>query len=130
MKKILACMIMAFAVVFSAAAADIDAILAPFNKDLPAQFGPGNSLDNVEAVDNQVIYNFTIDEDQIAFATVEAQADMFKSVFVAETVSSPDKDMQALRKFCIDNNWPIIYRFKGTKSGKTLDIVLDVDSLK
>ncbi len=115
---------------FTANAAEIETILAPFNKDLPAQFGPGNTLDQVVAADNQVIYNFTIDESLITFETVEAQADMFKSVFVAETVSSPDKDMQALRKFCVDNNWPIIYRFKGTKSGKVLDIVLDVESLK
>jgi len=130
MKKIISFLMMAVTMAFAANAAEIGDILANFNKDLPAQFGPGNTLDKVVAADNQVIYNFTIDESQITFETVEAQADMFKSVFVAETVSSPDKDMQALRKFCVDNNWPIIYRFKGTKSGKVLDIVLDVESLK
>lgn len=130
MKKAITCLLLAIAFAFTANAADIETILAPLNKDLPAQFGPGNSLDKVTAADRQVIYNLTIDESQIPFSTVESQADMFKVLFVADAVSSPDKNIQALRKFCVENNWPIIYRFKGSKSGKTLDIVLDVQSLK
>ena len=91
------------------------------NAQCPCQPSPSTTLDSVTVNDNYLVYNYTIDEDNMNMDDIMKNPDDVKAT-LAESLRM---NMSAMRMFalsCVETNHGISYHYIGNKSGREFSI--------
>ena len=99
------------------------------NVSCPMQVDETTVLDNLTIEADNVVYNYTVDENVVDMASLkDNEAQMKQSIKGSLNVSEP-----AIKMFleaCVKDNKKLVYRYKGDASGEIMECVFDVSEIK
>lgn len=101
------------------------------NTMLPMNLGNGFTMEKVTSDGDAIVYNIKCDENDIDMEMMEQSKDELRTNSLAQLKSQKraDKNFASLLKYCQDNGKNIVYRYVGTPSGKTVDIIIESDEI-
>lgn len=95
------------------------------NLSTPSDLGEGIVMENMVVNDDEVVYNYTIDDAVCDFNLLKDNADELKQIMSSAIES--DLSMMQLVENCKKSNRAIIYRYKSSGTGEVCDIVFSPD---
>jgi len=98
------------------------------NKQCPMDAGNGMSLASLTVDDNNIVYQFEIDETQGMSVEVFNMPEV-KDALVKQYLNEDNKDTAPLTNLCKEANYNLVFRFTGKPSGEKAEIVVNADEM-
>ena len=127
-------LLVAMAVLVSCGESKLKTIVETANSDCPVSMGNMGEVTSIEYVDGNVVYNLSVNESIIDIDALNENPKLMKKGVLAMLNSSDaDNDTKELVKALEEADAGLIFRYHGSKSGKTASVSLsrnDITDMK
>lgn len=97
------------------------------NKMLPMKLGNGFTMQKVSMDGDAIVYDIKCDEHLLDMDMIEENQEELRNGSIAQLKNEKksSKDFASLLEYCQESGKKIIYRYKGSRSGKTVDVTVE-----
>lgn len=101
------------------------------NAMLPMNLGSGFTMEKVTSGSEGIVYDIKCKDSMIDMDMIEQNKDELRANTLAQLKNEKrtNKNFSSLLEFCQESGKKVIYRYKGSPSGKTVDITIDPDEI-
>ncbi|MCD8183264.1 MAG: hypothetical protein LUE99_09425 [Bacteroides sp.] len=99
------------------------------NISCPLHVDEATVLDKLTIEGDDVVYNYTIDEEGVDMATLESNKEQMKQS-IKSSLNRNDPSLKTFLETCAKNNKSLIYRYIGKTSGKKVECVFTASEVK
>lgn len=109
----------------------LDTALEQLNKMLPMNLGNGFTMEKISLDGDELVYLVKCNENELDLDLIEQNKAELKSGTIAQLKGEKarSKDFASLLDFCQEKGYKVVYRYEGSKSHKTVDIVVSPDEI-